>query len=279
MIKYTPDGGAGSGKSTPTNNSSSASLPDHLRDYIQIAAIDNGLAFPFKHPDQWRSYPFGWLALPDALVARPFSEYTRRRFLPILSDPLWWRETIRELRELFQVDDDFDERMFHRQMSVLRGQGYNIVRALSNPNASPLDLVSAERVLVIQEEMLIEYDQDLIDRRTPPKPTISSPRRLRTKRSTSFDLSVHRPQDGGVSDAMLPWSERVKNRMSLDVGRRRRRRILRNLRLGARSAGSDVEDQDSSSSDEEQQHTRKRVTIIMETIQPVKSKLPYFTCC
>lgn len=22
---------------------------------IQIAAIDNGLAFPFKHPDEWRA--------------------------------------------------------------------------------------------------------------------------------------------------------------------------------------------------------------------------------
>ena len=22
---------------------------------VQIAAIDNGLAFPFKHPDQWRT--------------------------------------------------------------------------------------------------------------------------------------------------------------------------------------------------------------------------------
>ena len=27
---------------------------------IEIAAIDNGLAFPFKHPDQWRTCLF-WL--------------------------------------------------------------------------------------------------------------------------------------------------------------------------------------------------------------------------
>lgn len=25
---------------------------------IKIAAIDNGLAFPFKHPDSWRAYPY-----------------------------------------------------------------------------------------------------------------------------------------------------------------------------------------------------------------------------
>ncbi len=23
--------------------------------FIEIAAIDNGLAFPFKHPDEWRA--------------------------------------------------------------------------------------------------------------------------------------------------------------------------------------------------------------------------------
>jgi hypothetical protein len=29
---------------------------------MYIAAIDNGLAFPFKHPDQWRSYPYSYSA-------------------------------------------------------------------------------------------------------------------------------------------------------------------------------------------------------------------------
>ncbi|KNE66263.1 hypothetical protein AMAG_19371 [Allomyces macrogynus ATCC 38327] len=33
---------------------------------IQVAAIDHGLAFPFKHPDKWRCYPYGWLYMPLA---------------------------------------------------------------------------------------------------------------------------------------------------------------------------------------------------------------------
>ena len=35
---------------------------------IEIAAIDNGLSFPFKHPDNWRTCPFywGWLPLVGA---------------------------------------------------------------------------------------------------------------------------------------------------------------------------------------------------------------------
>jgi len=36
-------------------------LPD-----VKIAAIDNGLAFPFKHPDSWRAYPFHWAWLSYA---------------------------------------------------------------------------------------------------------------------------------------------------------------------------------------------------------------------
>lgn len=54
---------------------------------IQLAAIDNGLAFPFKHPDQWRSYPYGWMSLPAARVS--FSKATRDRLLPLLTSRKW----------------------------------------------------------------------------------------------------------------------------------------------------------------------------------------------
>ncbi|OAD07040.1 hypothetical protein MUCCIDRAFT_120581, partial [Mucor lusitanicus CBS 277.49] len=118
------------------------SQPQELKGHIHVAAIDNGLAFPYKHPDQWRSYPYGWIAMPDALVNRPFSEATRKQFLPILSDPLWWRDTVREMRALFELDDDFDEKMFQKQMAVLKGQGYNIIRTLKDPAAGPIDLVA-----------------------------------------------------------------------------------------------------------------------------------------
>lgn len=32
--------------------------------FIKIAAIDNGLAFPFKHPDEWRACNFDFDFLP-----------------------------------------------------------------------------------------------------------------------------------------------------------------------------------------------------------------------
>ena len=51
---------------------------------LQVAAIDNGLAFPIKHPDSWRAYPYHWAWLPYAKV--PFSQETRDLVLNKISD-------------------------------------------------------------------------------------------------------------------------------------------------------------------------------------------------
>lgn len=98
------------------------------RPVVKIAAIDNGLAFPFKHPDKWRSYPYGWAELP--WVDRPFSTRTIAEFLPILADPGSWDELVSRLRGVFQLDDDFSARTFCRQMAVMRGQLFNLREAL-----------------------------------------------------------------------------------------------------------------------------------------------------
>ncbi|KAI9030744.1 phosphatidylinositol 3 and 4-kinase-domain-containing protein [Phycomyces nitens] len=248
--------------------------------HLHVAAIDNGLAFPFKHPDQWRSYPYGWLALPDYLVSRPFSLATRRQFLPLLTDPAWWCETIKELRAMFMLDSDFDERMFANQMAVLKGQGYNIVRALKDPSGSPLDLVALERIVIPMDEILIEYDETILDKRqaqqstttaveSPSTSVLSEPvktKRIRPKRSTSFDINLHRE-----ATEEEPWKERVRNRMSLDLGRRRAFRKARSRAFGSDGEG-DSED------DSEDERTRTQATLVMENIEIVKSRT-YFTCC
>lgn len=96
--------------------------------HLYIAAIDNGLAFPFKHPDQWRSYPYGWSFLPASRV--PFSKETRERLLPMLTSKTWWDNLIRDLRVIFSLDQDFDEKLFRRQVAIIKGQVYNLVRVL-----------------------------------------------------------------------------------------------------------------------------------------------------
>lgn len=68
---------------------------------IDIAAIDNGLAFPFKHPDSWRAYPYHWAWLPYAKV--PFSTRIRDLVLPKLSDMNFVQDLCDDLHNLFKV--------------------------------------------------------------------------------------------------------------------------------------------------------------------------------
>ncbi|GMT36797.1 hypothetical protein PFISCL1PPCAC_28094, partial [Pristionchus fissidentatus] len=106
--------------------------------HITIAAIDNGLAFPFKHPDEWRAYPFGWAFLP--IARQSFSQETIDRFLPLLDDANFVAELGEELREVFKSDKGFDKKMFERQLSVMRGQIFNLREALRTKK-SPYQLV------------------------------------------------------------------------------------------------------------------------------------------
>ncbi|KAH8248443.1 hypothetical protein KR032_009798 [Drosophila birchii] len=113
--------------------------------FVRIAAIDNGLAFPFKHPDSWRAYPYHWAWLPQAKI--PFSEEIKNHVLPQLSDMNFVEEICTELLYLFQQDRGFDKRLFERQMSVMRGQILNLTQALRD-GKSPVQLVQMPAVIV-----------------------------------------------------------------------------------------------------------------------------------
>lgn len=125
---------------TPASNSEGAT--PHL------GAIDNSLSWPWKHPDAWRSYPFGWLFLPVSLIGRPFSDKTRKHFLPLLTSKEWWIDTQVKLRKCFEMDADFKERMFARQIAVMKGQAWNVVEALKTRDHGPLELTRRPRVCV-----------------------------------------------------------------------------------------------------------------------------------
>ncbi|KAH8912832.1 hypothetical protein BR93DRAFT_984144 [Coniochaeta sp. PMI_546] len=115
---------------------------------ITIGAIDNSLSWPWKHPDAWRSFPFGWLFLPVDLIGRPFSKRTRDHFLPLLTSTAWWSQTQLALRRVFQIDPDFQERMFARQIAVMKGQAWNVVETLKTPDHGPLELTRRAKVCV-----------------------------------------------------------------------------------------------------------------------------------
>ncbi|OKL58110.1 hypothetical protein UA08_06706 [Talaromyces atroroseus] len=115
---------------------------------ISVGAIDNSLSWPWKHPDAWRSFPFGWLFLPVSLIGQPFSQKTRDHFLPLLTSTAWWSGTQAALRRVFIEDSDFKESMFAKQMAVMKGQAWNVVETLKQPDHGPLELTRRTRVCV-----------------------------------------------------------------------------------------------------------------------------------
>jgi len=120
---------------------------------VKVAAIDNGLAFPFKHPDSWRAYPYHWAWLPIAKV--PFSDETRNLVLPKLSDMNFVQDLCDDLYLLFKQDGGFDKNVFEKQMGVLRGQILNLTQALKD-GRSPVQLVQMPSVII---ERSVDHDQ------------------------------------------------------------------------------------------------------------------------
>lgn len=112
---------------------------------LLIAAIDNGLAFPFKHPDEWRAYPYGWAWLPQAKI--PISQETKDLVLPKIADMNWVQELCNDLYNIFRKDRGFDKSTFEKQMSVMRGQILNLAQALRD-NKTPLQLMQMPSITV-----------------------------------------------------------------------------------------------------------------------------------
>jgi len=123
-----------------------------MRPIVKMAAIDNGLAFPYKHPDNWRSYPYGWSSM-EPYIHRPFSEALRGHLLKLLENRETWDDLEDQLRMVFRIDVDFREKHFQRQMSVFRGQLRNLLEVLRRPGGgSPADLLQMEPMLIQEEQ-------------------------------------------------------------------------------------------------------------------------------
>lgn len=176
LIKYTKEEDAGdknnstcsstaeAGKESPEANlpdnsgdsaihSACSSEPPISRPTIKLAAIDNGLAFPFKHPDEWRAYPFYWAWQPFAKI--PFSDEIKSLVLPKLSDANFIHELSTELHELFKSDPGFDQGIFERQLSVMRGQMLNLTQALKEGKTP--------HQLTLMPAVIVERQTDLAD--------------------------------------------------------------------------------------------------------------------
>lgn len=118
--------------------SDAISWQDVRMPHVKIAAIDNGLAFPFKHPENWRAYPYQWASL--SMAQKPFSEETVQKVLTLIDNTDFVREIGSDLRKIFETDPGFDKKTFAKQLSVVRGQMFNLREAL-RARKSPAQLV------------------------------------------------------------------------------------------------------------------------------------------
>lgn len=141
--------------------------------------------------DNYSSFPFGWLFLPVDLIGRPFSQKTRDHFLPLLTSTAWWSQTQHALRKIFQVDPDFQEKMFSRQIAVMKGQAWNVVETLKTPDHGPLELTRRAKVCV--------WD-DLVDVPVAvPMRVTSSEMRRRTEEE--FQKGIEEEMDIGAANS------------------------------------------------------------------------------
>lgn len=176
----------------------------------RIGAIDNSLSWPWKHPDAWRSYPFGWLFMPVAMIGRPFSEKTKQHFLPLLTSKEWWTDTQVKLRKCFELDADFQEKMFARQMAVMKGQAFNVVETLKTSDHGPLELTRRNRVLV--------WD-DLVDIPVAvPLPRASEEMRRRAAAQNATNASRHGRSHGEEEEMDISYAHPDASSASMPTG-------------------------------------------------------------
>ncbi|CAJ0936122.1 unnamed protein product, partial [Mesorhabditis belari] len=126
---------------------------------IRLAAIDNGLAFPVKHPEcasRFRQFPFQWATLK---WANENWDETLRKELLALFTPLFIHNLSSELRPLLR-HDHLDRSLTSHQLKVLRGQIYNLVQALENDmtpaqmsNLTPINLHRTYRKLPVGDNI------------------------------------------------------------------------------------------------------------------------------
>ncbi|KAF2456263.1 SNF2 family N-terminal domain-containing protein [Lineolata rhizophorae] len=272
---------------------------EHPSARVKIGAIDNSLSWPWKHPDAWRSFPFGWLFLPVSLIGQPFSQRTKEHFLPLLTSKKWWADTQAALRRCFVQDADFQEKMYARQIAVMKGQAWNVVETLKTPDHGPLELTRRARVCVWddlvdipvavplrvpsqemrrrqaalerhrsfpeQEEMDIsaalasdpQPHHDLLGLNTPPTELANSNSNRFNMSRQSSSLDVHRDTEESTAGPLSPTSVQA---------------ITCN---GFLIADDDAEGDLGYAAAEDMEGMRKRV--IVERLENVKSKKPFFT--
>ncbi|CAI4223292.1 unnamed protein product [Auanema sp. JU1783] len=116
---------------------------------LEIAAIDNGLAFPVRHPEsasRFRTFPFRWANLKWA--QKDWDESLREHLLEVIT-PHFTHELCKVLQELFSNNSINNRVLIEKQLRIVRGQLWNLRKALIN-NDPPAVMSKLEPVTLIR---------------------------------------------------------------------------------------------------------------------------------
>lgn len=217
------------------------------------------------------------------------------------------------LRKCFSQDADFKERMFARQMAVMKGQAWNVVETLKTADHGPLELTRRARVCVWddlvdipvavplqrpsqemrrqQEDLQAADEQEEMDisnalGRSAPTPQHhdllgldSSPphgNRFNISRESSA-LNMHEVERPSPSKSRMSYDGPRRARPSPDSRRRRFSFSVRGVGGPVVYGDDDIEGDLGYAAAEDMEGNRKRV--IVERLETVKSKNPVFTWC
>ncbi|ODV96219.1 hypothetical protein PACTADRAFT_49604 [Pachysolen tannophilus NRRL Y-2460] len=176
---------------------------------VKIGAIDSGLSWPWKHPDEWRSFPFGWLFLPISIIGQPFTEKTRRHYLPLLTSTAWWEESSILFREMFSRDTEFKERMWRKQWAVMKGQTFNVVETLKTPGQGPLELARRTRMMVWDDEMDVPVKVPVSIMTSAIETPIWDQAQQQGSATTGININNHKNNSFGTSNNNETWNKQA----------------------------------------------------------------------
>ncbi|KAJ4414635.1 Phosphatidylinositol 4-kinase LSB6 [Gnomoniopsis sp. IMI 355080] len=105
-----------------------------------------------------------------------------------------WKHPDAWRRKVFQIDPDFQEKMFARQIAVMKGQAWNVVETLKTTDHGPLELTRRAKVCVWDD--LVEIPVAV------PMRVTSSEMRRRTEEE--FQKGIEEEMDIGAANSTSP---------------------------------------------------------------------------
>ena len=164
-----------------------------------------------------------------------------------------------KLKAVFQKDKNFKEKNWSKQLAVLKGQALNVVDVLRSPNEGPLELTRRNRILVWDDVMRIplQVSNSIME--------------------NAIESSIH---DMSLSNKKRPTKGVIEEETSSSQNITETTALLHPASIDDRHAESlAISGYDYNTNLMEDGSETNTRMVIIERIEPLKTKPPLFTYC